>query len=440
MKINEVIRKYTLYVCSFMIFLFYLSYNFKVNYFDENGYIHVSRMILNEGLLSIAEPLRTYLFPLIISIFSIFSDGNILLIKILVSIFQFIVYCLTIRFIANHFSNIPIIRNSILVFGLLNPYLIQATTLFLTDLLATCAIAVAIFKAIYGDYSKRSSYFIVFISAFSAVMIRPSSLIMIPVVIIIMIVRKMLLKDISLSKSIIAGTIALLVFTPQLYNNVKQYNDWTPLIHQDLYEFQSTLAATYLKYGTVVIPDEQPALVFASPYAVDANSTIYDLLFNNFFVFVAVYVVHLFGVIDWGYIDTYINDWYPVSRLLGSIFLYVFWLLSFYGVYKTIREKKIIEEKFAVYSLIVSFLVYWAFIGTTVIESRFGYPLFLLVLPFSGVALHKLVNDFKSLKSANKKKFNRKIIIYSVVSLSFILIMFYLSFALDAQTGRINWL
>lgn len=57
----------------------------------------------------------------------------------------------------------------------------------------------------------------------------------------------------------------------QLYNNVTQYDDWTPLIHEDLYEFQSQLAASYLKYGTVVIPDEEPGLVFKSPYAINSG-------------------------------------------------------------------------------------------------------------------------------------------------------------------------
>lgn len=430
--------RYFLYSASVIIFICYLLQNYNVNYYDETGYIHVSKLILTQGLFNIAEPLRTYMYPLIISLVSIFTNGNIEVIKILISILQFFIYCYTVFFVSDHFKD-PIIKNSILSFGLLNPYMIQSTTLFLTDLLATCAIVISLFKVIMGDFDKKRTYFVSFFSIIIATMIRPSSLIMLPVILLILLIRKITLKDINIARCLIAGLFSLLFFIPQLYNNVKQFDDWTPLIHQDLYEFQSRLAASYLKYGTVVIPNEEPGLVFRTPFTVGPEETIYGLIVSNFFGFLTVYTSHLFGAIDWGYIDTYIREWYPPSRIIGSVFLYIYWILAFYGVGLFLAmKKKNIKQWFTGLSLILAFLGYWLFIGTTVVESRFGYPLLMIIIPFAGLALKKIITDIMK-TSLNRAKRFKIIIFYLIIFIVVVMIMFLLSFLLDYQTGRIDW-
>lgn len=195
--------KNILYALSAMIFIYFLLQNYNVNYYDETGYIHVSKLILTQGLFNVAEPLRTYMFPLIISLISVFTNGNLEVIKILVSVIQFLIYVYTVIFVSNHFKK-PSIRNTILFFGLLNPYLIQSTTLFLTDLLATCAITISLFNSTMGELERKGSYFVSFASIIIAVMIRPSSLIMIPVVILILVIRRIVLKDVNFVKCTIA--------------------------------------------------------------------------------------------------------------------------------------------------------------------------------------------------------------------------------------------
>ncbi|MNO26764.1 hypothetical protein D3C76_166230 [compost metagenome] len=428
---------------SIVIFLYYLSINFKINYHDENGYVSISRSILTEGLFAIYEPWRTYLYPLIISFISIFTNGDIQLIKILMSIFQYIFYFYTVYLLGikmYEFFKSQTIYYGILFFGLLNPYLIQATTLFLTDLLAICCVLLALINVVFGDFSKSRTYFLIFIFAYAGAMIRPSAVVFIPIIVLLIIIRKFIIKDVHTLKSIIASVSSLIIFFPQLHNNVKQFNDWTPLLHGDLYEFQSNLAAFNLKYGTVVIPNETPQLFFPSPHAVEGSTIgIFDLLLTDFPAFLTAYFSHLFGVLDWGYIETYINDYYPVSRIIGSLLLYLFWIVAFYGGYRFIKDKTGVSERFLAVSFIGSFVLYWGFIGTTIIESRFGYPLYMLLLPFAGWGI-QYFSDYWKNRSISKSIKVKKTLRYSVICFLIIVATFYLSFLLDYQTGRINWL
>ncbi|MGG3309173.1 hypothetical protein ABER23_17260 [Paenibacillus lautus] len=256
---------------------------------------------------------------------------------------------------------------------------------------------------------------------------------MLPLILLILIIRYLTLRDVKIARLLAAFLLSLLIFIPQLLNNIKQFNHWTPLIHQDLYDFQSRLAASYLKYGTVVMPNEEPGLIFKTPFIVGPEETIYGLILSNFIGFVIVYGAHLFGAIDWGYIDTYIRDWYPISRIVGSAFLYLYWILAFYGggLFLVKREKSI-KEWFAGVSLVVAFLGYWLFIGTTVVESRFGYPLFMMLLPFAGLGIKRILVIFLE---GNRIAKIKVLLMFTVL----ILIMYFMSFVLDYQTGRINW-
>ncbi|MGG4212126.1 hypothetical protein [Paenibacillus sp. FSL L8-0638] len=271
-------------------------------------------------------------------------------------------------------------------------------------------------------------------------MVRPASAILIPIIFILFLYRKKMLNDLNLSKLILAAVISSIIFIPQLYNNVNQYNHWTVLVHQNLYEFQSKLAATYLKYGTLIIPNENPQLIFKTPFSVGSEANIFDLVVYNFPAFLVAYSSHIFGVLDWGYVDTYIRDFYPMSRILGSIFLYIFWILAAYGIVSFLKyRKKTKKTKFIAVSLLVSCLVYLLFIGTTVVESRFGYPVFLILLPFCGTGAYKMVKLVNN-KGIELKRRSIIIGLYGVSFLIIIFVFFVLSFLLDYQTGRINWL
>lgn len=412
-----------IFVLSVIMFLFFLNQNFKVSYYDEAGYLVISDLILKNGLFNAPNELRTYLYSLLIAIFKLFSDGNLAHVKIAFSVFQYAVFVLTIWFVAKKakaMSENKIMFYTILVLGLLNPYLIQSTTLFLTDILAACCISISLILLTTSDLNKIKNGIWISLLAYSAVMIRPSSLIFLLPFFAIACYRLIIIKDFKPFKLILSGILCFVVFFPQIYNNIIAYNHWTILLHTDLMKAQTEWAVQYLKYGTVVIEGESPALFFKSPF--DSSGSMMNLLISHLIQFIVVYSSHIFGVLDWGIIDTYIKNFTSPSRWVASLFLYSSWFLIFCGIIHQMRKKNFVSMSF-----LFSALVYLLFIGLTAVESRFGYPLYLILLYFAGWGIEAIL----------KWRSRRWIIICSYLLM--IVMFFYLSHAIDATTGRIEW-
>lgn len=442
---------------SVAIFAYYLTDHVSINYWDEIHFAELASKISN-GNFFLEIPVRTYFYPTIISFFSLISmeDFSVEEIegipdyqvsgfvntKILTSIFQYAVYLTTIVYIANFSvsrTKNKLIWYSIIGFGFLNPYLIQASVLFLSDILAVCFLTISILHLLTSDLSKIKNYSFVATLLFLAMMIKPSSSILIPVAISIVVFRFVKYRDFNAIKlGLICTCIAAIIIFPQLYTNIIYYDDWTPLIVHDLYSQQIQWAVDYLKYGTVIIPGEPASLYFHNPISVPESSTMLNLLFKNPSSFFFLFFSHIFGVIDWGYIETYIDNFYPASRILGSIFLYSTWFFIFYGITSFFRKKISHEKGKNVFCfLLIAFFIYIAFISTTAVESRFGYPSFLILLPFSGYGVHRFVLNTIKHHDSKARLLNK--ILFPTLLISSILVFFYLSFLLDLQTQRIDW-
>ncbi|MEH7252416.1 hypothetical protein V7111_09870, partial [Neobacillus niacini] len=313
---------------SWLIFVYYLMKNMYTIRFDEWGYYNISTQILSSGLFSLAEELRTYMFPLFIAIFRLLDVGDETYTKAIFSLFQYLIYVFTIILIAHLSWRIKpskISAYSILFIGLLNPYLIQSTTYYLTDLLSSCFIVISIIFAARTNLNNGFNFFITIGLLFINLMIRPANAIFFPAIFLVLLIR-LWRKEFKLTIKLVLIGIAQLVFLlPQLYNNVVHLHKWTPLLAKDLYSTQATWGAQYLKYATVFREGEDPQLFYNNPYhpyVPGDTTTIFQLIFDNLQVFLLTISAHLFGVLDWGYIDAFITDFYPVSRIVGSIYLY----------------------------------------------------------------------------------------------------------------------
>ncbi|OBZ13445.1 hypothetical protein [Bacillus sp. FJAT-26390] len=433
-KINFSKREYSLLLIilfiSLLQFSYFVSQNSVASYYDEIRYFEIGKNILSNGLFNIADDLRTYLYPLLISIFYIFTDGQSVTVKIIFSVFQYVIYVITIAMIAKasykYHSN-KIVYFTVFALGMLNPYLIQSTTLFLTDVLATCLLIISLLYLLTSDLNKFTNGIVVSSLLYCAVLIRPSSAIFMLLFFLIGLYRFIYVKDFKPAKFTFVGLLLLLVFLPQLYMNITKFNHFTPLIHLNLLEQQSVWATQHLKYSTVVIDGEHPALRYITPWAMDSNISMMKLMSTNFIVFLAVFVSHIFGVIDWGYVDTYIRDLSVSSRIFPSILLYTQWFIIGLGILWIKLHRK---WTFMTISLLFSAIGYTLFIATTAIESRFGYPIYLILLLFSGFGVQYILENIK-----NKKK---TLYIFSSL-LVFICISFYFSYFIDMQTGRISW-
>ena len=203
----------SLFFFSFLIFLFYVNLNAFVSYWDENGYLTLGQQLLDEGF-EFNPNVRTYLYPTIIASLKIFSNDDVTT-KIIISVLQYAVYLGSVIFIANSAvlkNDNKIIWHSVIALVFLNPFLIQATTLFLTDIFASCFMVVSIFSLIRLDLN-RSKFVLFAIGLFYAsVMIRPSSLIFLPMAVGLILFRFWKNKNINFLKVSLIALALLVIF------------------------------------------------------------------------------------------------------------------------------------------------------------------------------------------------------------------------------------
>jgi len=96
-----------------------------------------------------------------------------------------------------------------------------------------------------------------------------------------------------------------------------------------------------------------------------------------------------------------------------------------------------LKTVFLLTTLIISAILYLAFIATTWAEIRYAYPIFLLLLPFSGYGVKYLFDS--TIHNNKTSKLWIKRIGFITVYLLFISAFFYISFLFSLQTGRIDW-
>lgn len=419
----------TIVLLSLWMFIFFVIQNGPITKFDESWYLEISGSVKKLGLFSIEEPVRTYLFPLLIAIFTtLFSDGTPVVPKVFFSIMQFVVFFFTVRLIAvtaYRMINHKVAFYGIMFLGLLNPYLVQATTLYLSDILPSCLVSIAFIYLVFYPWDKWKHAFLIPAFLYASVMIRPSSAIFLIVYAGIFLFKWFVKKDVNPTKLAIGSTFMLIIFVPQLYMNITKFNDFTPLLHQGLYASQTQYAAKYLKYGTVFAPNEGPQLFYTSPFDIANGTSMFGLIFTHPIQFAVTYFGHIFGVIDWGYVDNYIRDLHSKSRILPTILLYLQWFVIVLGIIKSKTMNKV--ER---YALLAPSVIYLLFIGTTCVESRFGYPAYMLSLLFAGYGMVYIANNLK-----NKK------IIFKLGSIFFVvcILSLYVSYLIDMQANRIIW-
>ena len=224
---------------------------------------------------------------------------------------------------------------------------------------------------------------------------------------------------------------------PQNYQNVTNFGEWNPLIVKPLYEGQISNSIKFLKFAGVVIPGEVPSLRYYSPFPVDDKvENIYQLLLDDPSTFLLVFSSHIFGILDWDYVDNYIKDFYPLHRIPASLLIYSTWFFVIWGIIET--RVFFTRNGFLLNTLIISAAIYLAFIATTAVETRYSYPIFLLLLPFSGFGVKHLYDS--CIKNDNKtSKLWKNRIGFSIICLLFISSFFYVSFLFSSLTNWVDW-
>lgn len=412
------------------LFLRYLVRNLGANQGDEAYYVIVADRILKGGLFGLREELRTYLYPLLLS-FAQVLFGKSPVCKAFVGLLQYAVFLYSLKIIAATAVKLTGRRAAgLLVFaaGALNPYLVQATTLFLTDILAACLVACGFAKLLFGNLSATKDCLSATLPFAAAAMVRPASAVFLPIACLGLAVRRYV-EPIHIRKVILGFVLSSAFFVPQLYMNVTQYKHWTPIIHSSLYRLQTHEAVRCLKYGTVIIPGERAPLCFTNPLADKSCDSMGALAMKSPLAFSVTAAAHVFGVIDWGYIDTYITNYYPSDRFPASLLLHTTWFFVALGFARFLRQRRILPAKTSamLLFLVAAIVLDFGFLATTQVESRFGYPVLLMALPFLGFSCADLRLAPKAAAGI-------------VVSwLFWLALSTFLSLWIDGMSGRIHW-
>jgi hypothetical protein len=415
---------------SVSIFLGYLAKNVGASYGDQANYVVIADRILKNGLFELREELRTYLYPLILSPAKALFGASPAS-KALISVFQYAVLLFTLKLIAKSVIKLTgkkAAGDLVFAAGALNPYLVQATTLFLTDILAACLVACGFTKLLFGDLYLRKDRLLATLPFAAAVMVRPASAVFFPIACLGVVVRRYV-ERIPLRKVLLSFILSLAFFVPQLYMNVTRFRHWTPIIHNSLYSFQSQVAVQFLKYGTVITAGENPQLVFVNPWAISSCPSMQAFAAKSPLAFALTAGMHVFGSLDWGYVDTYIASYYPGSRLPASLLLHSTWFLVALGFIRFLRRRQSLPRRVSVLLafLVVAIVADLAFLATTAVESRFGYPVFFMALPLLGFSL------------PDSRPSRKNMATIAVFWLLWLVLSTTLSFWLDGLTGRIHW-
>lgn len=401
---------------SFLIFLYFLTQNYCVSYGDEYSYFDQGKFIFTYSM----QNLRTYLYPLIISLFnSLVTDSHIL--KMAVSFFQYFIFagCIVwiMHILRKHvFDMLPdqkialSVSRILFAFLLLNPYLIQAATLFLTDSISSSFVAVAILYFIF-EKTRGICFDLCWGLLFAACMIRPGMLYFVPIAMTIYTVRFIANQNMKpsffayckpFSHVLLLGL--LLIFPQVCINQVLNSQSVKFPIVADLLQSQKTWGFLYLKYATCVKPDQGGVYyknIFNPSRITDPAR--FRKKFKRYFM---TRLVHVLAMADQGEVDSYIISTRAKKneRIIASIIYYLYLFLAVVGIVFSFLRKNICRNS-KLDSILVLFTaaVYLFFYSAYAVESRFFYPVMLLLSYFCAVGIANIFSLIRGIKTNTEK-------------------------------------
>ena len=273
-----------------------------------------------------------------------------------------------------------------------NPFLLMHSVQLLTDLPA----AVLAYLAVVLSLPQRrpeSAARVTCLAAAAlscaglAVMLRPSSLVVAPVLVGIWVARAVVFRDVHWTALPVALLAFVLPFVPQAWSNYRAFGVAHPLIVSNLYGDHLLWGLMYLKYATFATPEGTSPLYYDNPFRPPDGLTVGEVLRQHPGAYVATLAIHAFTVVDQDLPFTFVLDVDPWYRWPLSVLNYVFFLGAFVGLALGLRRTArqpghlLRRQRFALLAFGVAALALWAIYLPTAVECRYGLPLYLLLAP-----------------------------------------------------------
>ena len=366
--------------------------------YDDYDYAMAGRSILEGGLFSkfYGSEVRTYGYPLFLSLVHGLSDAISLPLKWVAFEIQLSLYFLSAAFLRRELLHRhETLTRAVFCATAVNFYALLYTTEILTESLSASVLLIA--AASWLRLQRNPSHLMPFclgsIAAAAAVMIRPANLFLLGswIMACAIVLGPFFLKRraamSAFGRIAVFAAIACAILLPQWTNNVRNWQSNSPLVATDLQLLQQELGIRYLKYATALPPSPQPEVYYENPLL--EGTTLNPAAPASWYAqhpFRGALTIglHLFNMTDQDLLFTYASDLRPWFRVphglvnhgvvaLGLLGLFVFWR-------NTARRgtRTEIESGTAVALLILSNAAIYAM---TAVEMRFGLTLLLVLFP-----------------------------------------------------------
>lgn len=432
---------------SLVLFLYFLRENYNSIRCDQGGYWLLAQHFSGQTLSNADQylELRTYFYPFSIAVvseivgifFSPFAKGEFFpAVKISVSILQYLMLCgLCLYYLRrlNEYFNSSYSWMSIAAIAgiLLNPWVIQATTLLLTDLSSACCVGFA-FAQLILNKNKPSTrqLFAGGILLAAAGCIRPSGFIFVPLYLIVYLFisyfRKKSFRDFA-ADGIVFAIIFCCCCLPQIFQNYSINQNPIFPICRNLKTQQEIYSIKFLKYSTLRDETDRAApLYFNNPhYKNTYNGSSFLFCRDNPWGYYWGKGLHIPAAILQGELnsfDTYVRPGNLYLALPVKLIYASYWAVALLGLVFGIL--KIREFRFAGTMFAIPIIGFMYVLVNSAVESRFIYPVLLLLPPlFCGGWLYW-------------QNGSRTVRIFSAVTVMFIILLFIAGdFYIDSFRG-----
>lgn len=392
-------RKHTVLILLLSALAFVLAERFELQrtFADEELYLQLGQQIVEYGFETLAYPLRTYLYPLMLAI-PIRLLGDAERVWSAVALTQYLLLVgsalwLT-RYCRNRLHLSPLAGEIALACIVLNPYLLFASHRVLTDVPSACLGVVGLVLAASSEWAKWYRIGLGFALMSAATMLRPSASIFLAVAALALLCRLFAERP-SWKKVVCAGAVSAVltgaIFAPQVRMNYVHFHVKSPLVAGDLYSLHAKNAIRFLRYETVLIHGHVPGRFTLNPIPVekDKSDSIYEALYEQPLAAVVALGGHAFSLIEWGRPQVYIgclDCW--LGRVLSVAAQSVAWSLAGLGLWVIQRRRQWTSLS---RTSAAAAVVYICALSTSVVEGRFGFPLLLLATPFIAAGVNQLL-------------------------------------------------
>jgi hypothetical protein len=379
---------------------------------DATQYVEVARDIADRGMFRpfTGSAVRTYGYPLVLSLVLRVADATGLSFVALLFAFQFLAYVVAAFFLRRALALESPAAARIAFCGLLvNFYVLIYASQSLSESLSLTLLVFAA-AAWVALWNKGLASIMLPLVAGSLVvgfglMVRPANMFMVASwvfgVAVVWLRHRPPARRAVFVAAITLVAIAL-PMTPQIYNNAVQFGKASPLVNSDIGFLQQTVGVQNLKYATAMPPVPHPRVFYDNPMypgTTISETSPWTWYFKYPLRGAATLALHTFNLTDQDLLFTYSRDLDPWYRVPLGIVNHAVMALGLVGLLLLGQHVRISGElrwRDAYIVLLALLGSNWAVYAWTAVEMRFGSVLLLVFFPLAGYAAMRLavVNSF----------------------------------------------